>query len=320
MENSNRIEMFKRSTMKSLQPTRIKTIADYHNLRKLPKADHPLISVLRFEDIKITPEQLPESLITDLYLIALKHNFNGKLKYGQHQYDFDDGVALFLAPGQIYTVEADDELQHSGWLLLIHPDYLWNTSLAASIHKYDFFHYHVSEALHLSEKEEKLLTEIVKLIAEEYCARIDKYSESVIISQLELLLTYSERFYNRQFITRKIQNHRILSRFEEILADYFNRESFLVEGLPTVTCLAEKLNISQSYLSATLKTLTGQSTQQLIQNKVIEKAKEKLSTTDLSVSEIAYALGFEHPQSFNKLFKNKTQMSPQKFRQSFKSN
>ena len=306
--------------MNNLQPTRIKTIADYHNLRRLPKADHPLISVLRFEDIRITPEQLPESLITDLYMIALKHDFNGKMKYGQNQYDFDDGIALFLAPGQIYTIEANEELQHSGWLLLVHPDYLWNTSLAASIHKYDFFHYSVSEALHLSEKEEKLLTEILQRIAEEYLARIDNYSEPVIIAQLELFLTYSERFYNRQFITRKIQNHRILSRFEEILADYFNQENFLVDGLPTVTGIAEKLNISQSYLSATLKLLTGQSTQQLIQSKIIEKAKEKLSTTDLSVSEIAYELGFEHPQSFNKLFKNKTQMSPQEFRQSFKLN
>lgn len=201
------------SIMKSLQPTRIKTIADYHNLRKLPKADHPLISVLRFEDISITQAQLPESLITDLYLIALKRNFDGKLKYGQHQYDFDDGVALFLAPGQIFTIEADDELQHTGWLLLVHPDYLWNTPLAASIHKYDFFHYSVNEALHLSEKEEKLLTEIFQRIAEEYRARIDKYSESVIIAQLELLLTYSERFYSRQFITRKVQNHRILKKF-----------------------------------------------------------------------------------------------------------
>jgi AraC-like DNA-binding protein len=308
------------SIMKSLQPTRIKTIADYHNLRKLPKADHPLISVLRFEDISITQAQLPESLITDLYLIALKHNFEGKLKYGQHQYDFDDGVALFLAPGQIYMIEADDELRHTGWLLLIHADYLWNTPLAASIHKYDFFHYFVNEALHLSKKEEKLLTQIFKRIAEEYHARIDRYSESVIIAQLELLLTYSERFYSRQFITRKIQNHRVLSRFEEVLADYFNREVFLVDGLPTVTYLADKLNISQSYLSATLKMLTGQSTQQIIQNKVLEKAKEKLSTTDLSVSEIAYALGFEHPQSFNKLFKNKMQISPQTFRQSFKLN
>ena len=202
-------------------------------------------------------------------------------------------------------------------MLLIHPDLLWNTPLAKTIRQYDFFDYSVNEALFLSEKEEATINGIVANIEQEYYANIDKFSQNIIVSYIETLLNYSERFYERQFITRKITNHKILDRFEEILNEYFNNNDLIIKGLPTVQFIADELNISSSYLSKILKTLTTQSTQQLIHTKLIEKAKEKLSTTDLSISEIAYGLGFEHPQSFNKLFKNKTNLTPQDFRQSF---
>ena len=204
-----------------------------------------------------------------------------------------------------------------GWMLFVHPDFLWNTSLAKKIKNYAYFGYSTNEALFLSDKEETVINDIVKNIRDEYHSKIDKFSQDIIISNLETLLNYAERFYERQFITRKITNHKILTRLEEVLADYFNNELLRSKGLPTVQYMADTLNISSKYLSSLLKQITGQTTQQLIHEKLIEKAKEKLSTTDLSVSEIAYELGFEHSQSFSKLFKSKTLQSPLEFRQSF---
>jgi AraC family transcriptional activator of pobA len=204
-----------------------------------------------------------------------------------------------------------------GWMILIHPDFLWNTPLAKIIKQYEFFNYSVYEALYLSDKEEMMLTTIAQNIEQEYHANIDRFSQSVIIAQLELLLTYSERFYQRQFITRKIASHEILGKLEDLLNNYFNSGALAQKGLPSVTYIAESLNISPGYLSGLLKSLTGQNTQQHLHNKLIELAKEKLSTTQLSVSEIAYELGFEHLQSFSKLFKTKTNLSPMEFRHSF---
>ena len=300
-----------------MHPYRIKTISEYHKLMALPKPEHPLISVINFEDIKRMPEDGPKRLIHAFYSIALKRNFNGKLKYGQQEYDFDEGLLLFIGPGQVFSVEAEEELKHTGWLLLIHPDFLWNTPLAKKIKDYEYFGYAANEALHLSEKEEETITNIIQNITQEYRSNIDKFSQDVIIAQIELLLTYAERFYNRQFITRKIANHTILNRLEDILSEYFNSEDLARTGLPTVEHIADKLNTSPNYLSGLLRHLTGGSTQQHIHNKLIEKAKEKLSTTHLSVSEIAYELGFEHSQSFSKLFKTKAGLSPSEFRQSF---
>jgi AraC-like DNA-binding protein len=202
-------------------------------------------------------------------------------------------------------------------MILIHPDFLWNTPLAKTIKQFEFFNYSVYEALYLSEKEEITLTTIAQNIEQEYNANIDRFSGNVMIAQLELLLTYSERFYQRQFITRKIASHEILTRLEDLLANYFNSGLLAEKGLPSVTYIAGCLNISPGYLSSLLKSLTGQNTQQHVHNKLIELAKEKLTTTNLSVSEIAYELGFEHLQSFSKLFKTKTNLSPLQFRTSF---
>ena len=303
--------------MKHTQPYKIRTIAEYHQLVGLPKPAHPLISVVRFEDMQQVKADRPGSLVNDFYSIALKRDFNGKLRYGQQDYDFDEGVMVFISPGQVLSIDSKETLRHSGWLLLVHPDFLWNTPLAKTIRQYEFFSYAVHEALHLSEKEEATITGILRNIEGEYRANIDQFSQGVMVSQIDLLLTYAERFYHRQFITRKITNHQILNQLEAVLAACFEGDALAKNGLPSVQDVADALNVSPNYLSSLLTVLTGQSTQQHIHDKLIEKAKEKLSTTELTVGEIAYALGFEHPQSFNRLFKTKTNLSPLAFRQSF---
>ena len=305
--------------MPNSQPLRIKTITEYHRVMGLPKPEHPLISVINMESIMREPGNEPVSVVFDFYSIALKRTANIKFKYGQQQYDFDEGVMFFMAPNQVFGIEVEKDaiLKRSGWILLIHPDFLWNTPLAKSIKQYEYFSYSVHEALFLSDKEETMILGIMQQIDQEYRSNIDKFSQGLIITQVELLLNYADRFYHRQFITRKITNHKLLGRLENILTEYFKSGSLMKNGLPTVQHIAEDLNVSPTYLSAMLKVLTGQTTQQHIHDKLIEKAKEKLSTTGLSVSEIAYELGFEHPQSFSKLFKSKTNFSPLAFRQSF---
>jgi AraC-like DNA-binding protein len=296
---------------------KVKTISQFHQLFNLPKPEHPLISLVDYSLIKITPENENISWSMNFYSVSIKRASNTKFKYGQQEYDFDEGVMFFIAPGQVLTVTIDTASEHSGWMLLIHPDFLWNTALAKSIKRYDYFDYSVNEALFLSDKEETIINNVVQNIKREYHSNIDKFSQNIIISNIETLLNYAERFYQRQFITRKISNHQILNRLEEFLDDYFNNDEVIKTGLPTVQLVAEKLNLSSTYLTNLLKVITGQNTQQHIHDKLIEKAKEKLSTTNLSVSEIAYELGFEHSQSFSKLFKAKTHLSPIKFRQSF---
>jgi AraC-like DNA-binding protein len=305
--------------MKTRAPQHIKTISQYHQSMGLPKPAHPLISILNFDTIPQLPVNEPRSFIYDFYSIYLKRISNVKFKYGQQESDFDEGVLFFMAPNQVFTIEAEKtaEVERSGWIMLIHPDFLWNTTLASTIRQYEFFGYSVNEALYLSAKEEKKILSIIKNIRQEYDSNIDKFSQGIIISQLEVLFNYSERYYNRQFITRKITNHKVLTVLENILTEYFNSDALAKNGLPSVQYIAQTLNMSPNYLGALLKNLTGQNTQQHIHNKVIEKAKEKLSTTSLSVSEIAYELGFEHIQSFSKLFKTKSGLSPLKFRAEF---
>ena len=303
--------------MTGLQPHRVKTITEYHRLRNLPKPAHPLISVINVNDIK--SEDKPTSWVLDFYSIALKRNIGAKIRYGQQQYDFDEGILFFIAPGQVFSIEptGDSATLMSGWIVLVHPDFLWNTNLAKQVRQYDYFGYAVHEALFLSDKEEGILTGIIGQIQHEHQANLDRFSQTIIIAQLELLLNYAERFYQRQFITRRQTNHNILERVEAILTGYFNDDELTQQGLPTVQYVADQVYLSPNYLSGLLKTLTGQSTQQHIHDRLIKKAKEKLSTTDLSISEIAYALGFEHAPSFSKLFKAKTALSPVEFRQSF---
>jgi len=304
--------------MTNAKPQRVKTISEFHQLRGLPKPEHPLISVVNMETVSHAVDKNNPTWIFDFYSISVKRSLNVKYRYGQREYDFDEGVMFFIAPNQVFGIEAVEEgTKTLGWVLLIHPDFLWNTPLAKTIRKYEYFDYSVNEALFLSEKEELTIINIIQEIQKEYHSNIDKFSQQIIISQIETLLNYAERFYHRQFITRKKASHQILDRLEQLLTDFFNSDDLITKGLPTVQYVADSLNVSPGYLSGLLKVLTGQSTQQHIHDKLIEKAKEKLSTTNLSVSEIAYELGFEHPQSFSKLFKTKTKLSPLKFRDSF---
>ena len=291
---------------------------EFHRLAGLPKPEHPLISVVYYDAFRQKAIDSENNTVFDFYAISLKRSAKNKYRYGQQQYDFDDGVMFFMAPNQVFGINTEENpVKPSGWMLLIHPDFLWNTSLAKTIKHYAYFDYEANEALFLSHKEEATINQIIQNIEKEYHSNIDKFSKQIIISQIETLLNYSDRFYNRQFITREKDNHQTLERLEKWLADYFNNEELSAKGLPTVQDISEALNVSVSYLSRLLKVLTGQSTQQHIHDKLIERAKEKLSTTNLSVSEIAYELGFEHSQSFSRLFKSKTNQSPLEFRAHF---
>lgn len=294
---------------------RIKSISELHQLTSFAKPQHPLISII---DLKGMKNQTGLNAVTfDMYVITLKRGCD-KLFYGQQKYDFDEGVMAFLAPGQILRGE-DGQVPDNidGWMMFIHPDFLWHNPIAKKIKQYEYFGYNTNEALFLSDKEEVLINGIIENIKNEYHANIDKFSQDVIIAQLDVMFTYAQRFYERQFITRKINSNKILNRLEDVLDAYFKTEDLVLKGLPSVQFVASELNISGKYLGSLLKQLTGLTTQQHIHEKLIEKAKEKLSTSELSISEIAYELGFEHSQSFSKLFKSKTNQSPVEFRQSF---
>lgn len=302
--------------MNQIKPfKKIKTISEYHQLMGIPSPEHPLVSVIDLSTIQVNDE--PIQFLFSFYGIAIKRNFKGKMRYGHQEYDFDAGLMTFVAPNQVFSFETDLKSKLSGCLILIHPDFLLYTSLAQSIKRYDYFSYAANEALFLSEKEEKLVLDITQIIKQEYHSNIDTFSQEIIAAQIELLLKYSERFYQRQFITRKKANHTILMQLDELLSNYFNSEKLGTEGIPTVQNIAKALNISPNYLSRLLQTLLGQSTKQFVQEKLLQLAKEKLSISDLSISEIAYELGFEHPQSFSKFFKSKTSLSPLEFRQAF---
>lgn len=298
---------------------RIKSISDYHRLAGLPKPEHPLVSLVDYSQVNYQTENDEISMVSPYYSIAMKHGVQGKMKYGHQPYDFDEGLMSFVSPGQVISVKANYEngSKPSGWLLFIHPDFLWNTALAKKIKQYEFFGYKVNEALFLSNKEEQSMIGILKCIEEEYHSNIDRFSQNIIISHIEVLLNYADRFYQRQFITRQISNHAVLTKVEDWLNDYFQQKNIQNEGLPSVHQLAEAINMSPNYLSSLLKAQTGQNTQQHIQTKLIEAAKERLSTSQLSISEIAYELGFEHSQSFSRFFKKKVNLSPSDFRQSF---
>ena len=307
--------------MEQRKTVRVHTVAEFHRLRGLPKPLHPLISIIDYASMERAAGIEEINWIFDFYQISVKRGIEGIFKYGQqeYKYDSDEGIMFFIAPGQVFNIQGSvhPSVKRAGWILLVHPDFLWNTSLARTIKKYEFFDYSVNEALLLSSKEEKTINGIIENIREEYNANIDKFSKQIIISHLETLLNYSERFYNRQFITREKGNHELLGRMEKVLGDYFNNDTVATVGLPTVQYIADTLCVSPKYLGSLLKQLTGKSTQQHIQDKIIEKAKEKLSTTNLTVSEIAYELGFEYAQSFSKLFRAKTKLSPLEFRQAF---
>ena len=296
-------------------PLILNSLSDMHRAMNIPEPEHPLVSIVDFKDIPSHSDVLEHGLVLNVYMIALKKDYKGKVKYGQNFYDFDEGMMSFISPGQICYENEPGTEPLDGSMLIFHPDFLRGYAIDKNIKSFDFFSYALHEALYLSKKEEVMIEGIFKNIAQEYHSNIDNFSQDVIISHIELLLNYSNRFYNRQFITRKNVNNDLLTKLEDVLENHFKDNE--ISSLPTVKYLADKLNVSSTYLSDMLRAHTGQNAQQHIHNKLIDKAKEILTTTQLSVSEVAYRLGFEYPQSFSKLFKAKANVSPLEYRKSF---
>lgn len=294
----------------------LKSISQLMRILGLPAPLHPLVALVDYHQVPVEMFPKGQKISLDFYKVSFKPSFTGQIKYGQGFYDFEEGGLAFLKPKQIVFPPEEVE-SYEGIALYFHPDFIRTYPLGKTINQYGFFSYDVSEALFLSAKEKEIVANLFAVIAGELDSNIDAFSQDVLVSQIELLLNYSNRFYNRQFITRKAVNHDIITKLDRLLNSYFDEESSLKNGLPSVKYISTELKLSQRYLSDMLSSLTGLNTQQYIQNAIIEKAKEKLSTTNLSVSEIAYELGFGHSQSFSKLFKTKTRVSPMEFRKSF---
>jgi AraC family transcriptional activator of pobA len=298
------------------KPYHFQSISLMLNALGLPKPLHPMVALVDYKDIKIDTAEIGKGYMLNFYKISFKKHFSGKLRYGQGHYDFEEGGLSFTSPNQLIAA-ADEEKDYSGYTLLFHPDFIRNYPLGNTIIKYGFFSYSVAEALYLSDKEKKVIFSIFDAIAIELDTNIDHFSQDVLVTHIEQLLNYSNRFYNRQFITRKIVYNDLVVQLENYLSAIFDHNAVFKDGIPDVQQVADHLKVSPRYLSDMLKSLTGQTTQQHIHNKIIEKAKNQLSSTNLTIAEIAYSLGFEHPQSFNKLFKNKLKLSPLDYRRSF---
>ncbi len=294
---------------------KVETIIQAHEMFGLEKPKHPLVSVYKHRDANFS--DIPSGLhfSVGLYNIMMKEGASGSLGYGRNSYDFQDGTLIFTSPGQV-IISSDEHNyeQATGWSLMFHPDLLRKSELGRNIDRYSFFSYDVNEALHLSEDERLTIMEIAGKIEKEYNQNIDKHSQKLMISNIELMLDYCTRYYDRQFYTRTNLNKDVVTRFEELVKDYFNSDKPLEQGMPTVKYCGAELNMSPNYLSDMLKKETGRNAREHIHYIMIDKAKTRLLGTTDSVSEIAYGLGFEYPQHFSKIFKAKTGMSPAEYR------
>ncbi len=291
-----------------------KSIAELSAVMGIGKATHPLITIIDTEKLAYGEETVGKRFSSDLFCIALKDS-NCGIDYGRNTYDFDDGVLIFTAPQQVITVKKPQALNEvKGWMLYFHPDLIRNTSLGAKIDTYTFFNYEVHEALHLSEQEQQTLNQIVVLVQNEIKERIDNHSQQVLVSNIELLLNYCTRFYERQFNTRSASNLDIVSKVESLLKDYYLADKLIEEGQPSIQYLAEQCHLSASYLSDLLAKETGRSAKDHINDFLVDKAKHLLLSSTDTVSGIAYTLGFNYPHYFGRLFKQKTGKTPQEYR------
>ena len=294
-----------------MPPRRLRSIAEYHAFRGLLSPKHALLSVVRLGDIARLREDEPAQLIQDFYSVALKQNVNVTLRYGQGSYGFDGGKLVFVAPGQVYSLRGEPRLTHEGWLLMFDPRLLLGTPLAEAITRYDYFGYAVDEALHLSETEEATVVGLLRELARESAAPApDRFTRDILVAQVGSLLYYADRFYHRQFGTRQREHRHLLTRLEHVLDAGFAPERLRERGVPTVVAVAASLAVSPKYLGSVLKALTGQSTQELIQARLVACAKRELAAGEATVSEVAYGLGFAYTQSFSKLFKSKVGCTP----------
>lgn len=293
----------------------IKTIAEVNELFGFEKPLHPLITIVR-QWPKVDFDFSKVNITSDLYLLSMKGKVKGTtFKYGRNSYDFEEGTLVFLAPNQVASfVDPIEELDDSGWTVLFHPDLIRKSSLAKDIKKFSFFDYEVNEALHLSDKEKQFLISLVEKIDQEINQNLDKHSQELIIHNLETILKYSNRYFDRQFFTRSNINKDVVSKFEEFMNNYFSSNELSTEGIPTLTQCGESLNMSGAYLSDLLKVETGKSALDHIHTHLIEKAKNALLGSEATISEVAFELGFNYPQHFSKLFKSKTGISPSDYR------
>ncbi|MCQ4085688.1 AraC family transcriptional regulator [Saccharibacillus sp. JS10] len=294
---------------------RIDSISMLHELLGYEKPKHPLITCIELNKFK--PDQTYNNIqfVNAFYTISLKKGTNFNMQYGRRSYDFNEGSMIFMAPEQRLVVDFDPHYEATeGWMLCFHPDLIRKSSLGSKMDEYSFFSYSLHEALHLSEKEKAVVTQIVQILTEEFNQNIDIYSLDLIISNLELLLNYAQRFYGRQFITRKTANHDVVDRFEKLVKDSFTVQRLQETGIPSVKELAKEMGYSTNYLSDLLKKETGKNTQEHIHYQITDLAKNLLSGTSEPISTIAYHLGFEYPANFSKFFKSRTGMSPNQFR------
>lgn len=295
----------------------INDIAAVHKMFDLDPPRHPLVSVIRVDDVLLTKNipYINQSYIINLFQISLKSGFCDKLTYGRNKYDFKEGTLVFTKPGQRITVStAEREVEPGGWTLLFHPDLIRKSALGKCIEQFSFFSYDSHEALHLSDEERKNLTDLVGKIEVEYKQGIDRHTQTLLVANIELILNYCVRYYDRQFYVRTNTNSDVVARLDTLLDDYFGKQKALELGLPTVAYCSSALHMSSSYLSDMLKREIGKSAQQVIQERLIDRAKTCLLGTDEQISQVAYSLGFEYPQHFSKLFKAKTGLSPQQYR------
>jgi AraC-like DNA-binding protein len=291
----------------------VKSISEFHKMLGYAKPNHPLITFIDFSKVIEKAERREVLFSLDFYAIVYKRFESGTLRYGRGFYDFEEGALIFMAPGQVFSSSIDTKLLE-GWALYFHRDLLHGTELGAKIHEYSFFGYEADEALHISDEEKALLQDHIKKLNREMADKIDSHTQTVLVNTIQLILSYCNRFYDRQFLTRKKTNSDLVQRFEILLNATVNSGSLSESRIPTVAFLASELSVSPTYLTDVLKRITGKSTQEHIHIQLVERAKNLLLSSTKSVSEISYELGFEYPSHFTKVFKDKTKLSPSQYR------
>ena len=291
---------------------KLESVTAYNKMRGVETL-HPLVTVI---DLSKAEPMAAKTFNFGLYAIYLKELKCGEIKYGRNNYDYQEGTLVFIAPGQVISIQPNVKiLEPKGWALLFHPDLIKGTPLGKSLHDYSFFSYDVNEALHLSEKEKQLVLDCFGKIQYELEQSTDKHSKTLISSNIELFLNYCKRFYDRQFITRDYAHKGILERFENLLNEYYSLDKPQISGLPSVAYCADELHLSANYFGDLIKKETGISAQEYIQTKVIDFAKERIFNIDKSISEVAYELGFKYPQHFTRLFKQKVGVTPKEYKE-----
>lgn len=294
----------------------ISSISQLHEVLGYDKPRHPLLTVLDYAQVAVNPAHYGVKIVTDFYFISLKSPAPQSVQYGRHYYDFAEGTMMFVAPGQVFSVgEAAEPTAYGGWGLYVHPDLLVRTALGKKMRDFTFFSYAVSEALHLSDEEQHTFTHLIESIRQEYSGTLDRHSQGILLTNIEQVLNYAQRFYERQFITRRKVNSDLITRFEALLVEYVQADQLARNGIPGTTFFADKLHLSPGYLTDLLKHETGKTTKEHVQLLLIEQAKYRLLNTRMTVNEVAYSLGFTYPQYFNRLFKARTGMTPMAFRQ-----